>query len=100
MNFINFQFSDEEEETKRIVRSTKEKRYEELMNLIKQIRNFKKIKDMSSMLTGFEDLVRAYNKALPVVAKEENGNTPRFYIRCLVEMEDFIAKMWSDKDGR
>lgn len=46
------QFSDDEEETKRVVRSTKEKRYEEIANLIKLIRNYKKIKDMSSMLSS------------------------------------------------
>ncbi|EEB14638.1 conserved hypothetical protein [Pediculus humanus corporis] len=95
-----YAFSDEEEETKRIVRSTKEKRYEELTNLIKQIKNFKKIKDMSSMLTGFEELMRAYSKALPVITIEESGNTPRFYLRCLVEMDDFINQVWDDKDGR
>jgi translation initiation factor 3 subunit C len=49
---FNFQFSDEEEETKRVVRSAKEKRYEDLTNIMKQIRNFKKIKDMSSMLSS------------------------------------------------
>lgn len=49
---ISLQFSDDEEETKRVVRSTKEKRYEEIANLIKLIRNYKKIKDMSSMLTS------------------------------------------------
>ncbi|XP_071448070.1 eukaryotic translation initiation factor 3 subunit C [Hetaerina americana] len=95
-----FTFSDDEEETKRVVRSTKEKRYEDLTTLIKQIRNFKKIKDMSSMLSSFEELMRAYQKALPVIAKEENGVTPRFYLRCLVEMEDFINKVWEDRDGR
>ncbi|XP_012288654.1 eukaryotic translation initiation factor 3 subunit C [Orussus abietinus] len=95
-----FTFSDEEEETKRVVRSTKEKRYEEITNLIKLIRNYKKIKDMSSMLSSFEDLMRAYQKALPVIAKEENGQTPRFYVRCLVEMEDFISEVWEDRDGR
>lgn len=47
-----FQFSDDEEEVKRVVRSAKEKRYEELTSIIKQIRNFKKIKDMSSMLNS------------------------------------------------
>lgn len=35
-----------------MVRSTKEKRYEEITNLIKLIRNYKKIKDMSSMLSS------------------------------------------------
>uniref|UniRef100_A0A8D8RG01 Eukaryotic translation initiation factor 3 subunit C n=1 Tax=Cacopsylla melanoneura TaxID=428564 RepID=A0A8D8RG01_9HEMI len=95
-----FTFSDDDEDPKRVVRSTKEKRYEELSNVIKQIRNFKKIKDMSSMLSSFEDLTRAYNKALPVISKEENGLTPRFYLRCLVEMEDFINEVWEDREGR
>ncbi|KAG7197132.1 hypothetical protein KM043_007219 [Ampulex compressa] len=95
-----FTFSDEEEETKRVVRSTKEKRYEEIANLIKLIRNYKKIKDMSSMLSSFEDLMRVYQKALPVIAKEENGQTPRFYVRYLVEMEDFINDVWEDREGR
>nr|CAI5823990.1 unnamed protein product [Callosobruchus analis] len=95
-----YTFSDDEEEVKRVVRSAKEKRYEELTNIIKQIRNFKKIKDMSSMLNSFEDLQKAYTKATPVIAKEENGQTPRFFIRCLAEMEDFINEMWEDREGR
>jgi len=82
------------------VRSTKEKRFEELTNLIKQIRNFKKIKDMSSMLSAFEDLVRAHTKAIPINLKEEGGVTPRFFVRVLVEMDDFISEVWEDKDGR
>ncbi|KAL5278443.1 EIF3C family protein [Megaselia abdita] len=55
---------------------------------------------MSSILTSFEDLVRAYTKALRVITKEENGITPRFYIRCLAELEDFINEVWEDRDGR
>lgn len=39
-------------------------------------------------------------KAAPVIAKEENGQTPRFYIRCLIEMEDFVNEMWEDRKGR
>uniref|UniRef100_A0A1A9W221 Eukaryotic translation initiation factor 3 subunit C N-terminal domain-containing protein n=1 Tax=Glossina brevipalpis TaxID=37001 RepID=A0A1A9W221_9MUSC len=90
-----YQFSDEEEEVKRVVRSTKEKRYENLTALINN-----KIKDMSSILTSFEDLTRAYQKALPVISKEENGITPRFYVRCLAELEDFINDVWEDREGR
>ncbi|CAG9770690.1 unnamed protein product [Ceutorhynchus assimilis] len=95
-----FTFSDDEEEVKRVVRSAKEKRYEELTNIIKQIRNFKKIKDMASMLNSFEDLQKAYVKAAPVITKEENGQTPRFFVRCLVEMEDFINETWEDREFR
>ncbi|XP_068144585.1 eukaryotic translation initiation factor 3 subunit C [Drosophila tropicalis] len=95
-----FQFSDDEEEVKRVVRSTKEKRYENLTAIIKAIRNHKKIRDISNTLTSFEDLTKAYQKALPVISKEENGITPRFYIRCLAELEDFINEVWEDRDGR
>lgn len=95
-----FTFSDDEEEIKRVVRSTKEKRYEELSNIIKNIKNHRKIKDMSSILTSFEDLTRAYSKALPVIMKEEAGITPRFIIRAFVELEDFINEVWEDRDGR
>lgn len=94
------QFSDEEEEVKRVVRSTKEKRYEDITNLIKAIRNHKKIKDMASIITSFEDLTRAYQKALPVISKEENGVTPRFFVRALAELEDFITEVWEDREGR
>lgn len=93
----SFMQSDEEEDTKRVVRSAKEKRYEELTNLIKQIRNHKKIKDMTRILTTFEDLMRAHQKAIPVILKEENGVTPRFYVRILVELEDFITSEWENK---
>lgn len=54
----------------------------------------------SVLILGFEDLMRAYQKALPVITKEELGQTPRFYVRCLVEMEDFINEVWEDRDGR
>lgn len=55
---------------------------------------------MTSILSSFEELTRAYQKALPVITKEENGITPKFYIRCLVELEDFINDVWEDRDGR
>lgn len=71
-----------------------------MSNIIKSIKNHRKIKDMSSILTSFEDLTRAYSKALPVITKEENGVTPRFIIRAFVELEDFINEVWEDRDGR
>ncbi|XP_055708199.1 eukaryotic translation initiation factor 3 subunit C isoform X2 [Phlebotomus papatasi] len=95
-----FSFSDDEEEVKRVVRSTKEKRYEELSTVIKAIRNHRKIKDMASILTAFEDLTKAFTKAQPIIAKEENGVTPRFIIRSLYELENFINDMWEDREGR
>ncbi|XP_042906300.1 eukaryotic translation initiation factor 3 subunit C [Parasteatoda tepidariorum] len=95
-----FTFSDEEEEQKRVVRSEREKRYEDLIEIIKLIRNHKKIKDMSKLLTSFENLTRAYIKARPVIEKEERGNVPKFYTKCLVELEDFVVECWADTESR
>lgn len=55
---------------------------------------------MASILQSFEDLTRAYQKALPVITKEENGITPRFFLRCLAETEDFIKEVWEDREAR
>ena len=52
------------------------------------------------MQSSFEDVMKAYQKALPVITKEENGVTPRFYVQCLVEVETFLTEMWEDREGR
>lgn len=51
-------------------------------------------------MSSFEDLTRAYTKAQPIILKEENGVIPKFVIRSLVELEDFINQTWDDKDGK
>lgn len=46
------QISDDEEDTKRVVRSAKVKRYEEINKIIKNIKNYKKNKDLASLHTS------------------------------------------------
>ncbi|KAG8546022.1 hypothetical protein GDO81_019893 [Engystomops pustulosus] len=89
--------SDEEEDTKRVVRSAKDKRFEELTNIIKTIRNAMKIRDMTKCLEEFEQLGKAYIKAKNIVDKE---GTPRFYIRLLSDLEDYLNELWEDKEGK
>lgn len=86
--------SDEEEDEKRVVKSAKEKRYEEMQETIRQMRNHKKIKDVTNVLKSFEELMPAYNKALPVIQKEDHGVTPIFFLRALAELEDFVNDLW------
>lgn len=93
-----FAFSDDEEETKRVVRSQKDKRYEEMTNLLKQLKNHKKIKDFTQVLTEFENLGKAFSKAKSVIEKE--GSIPQFYIRGLADLEDFVKENWEDSEGR
>lgn len=47
-----FQWSDDEEETKRVVRSARDKRYGGMRDIIKNVKNHKKIKDMANILSG------------------------------------------------
>ncbi|XP_063226776.1 eukaryotic translation initiation factor 3 subunit C-like [Bacillus rossius redtenbacheri] len=96
---VAFAVSDDEDDVKRVARPIKEKRYEEVTGLIKNIRSFKKNKDMISMLSTFEDLTRVYAKAVPFIV-EESGSTPKFYLRCLSEMELFVSTLWADQEGR
>ncbi|XP_069840551.1 eukaryotic translation initiation factor 3 subunit C isoform X1 [Dendropsophus ebraccatus] len=89
--------SEDEEDTKRVVRSAKDKRFEELTNIIKTIRNAMKIRDMTKCLEEFEQLGKAYIKAKNIVDKE---GIPRFYIRLLSDLEDYVNELWDDKEGR
>uniref|UniRef100_A0A3Q3W0L5 Eukaryotic translation initiation factor 3 subunit C n=1 Tax=Mola mola TaxID=94237 RepID=A0A3Q3W0L5_MOLML len=89
--------SDDEEDTKRVVRSAKDKRFEELTNFIKTIRNAMKIRDMSKCLEEFEQLCRAFLKSKNIVDKE---GVPPFYIRLLADLEDYLNQLWEDKEGK
>lgn len=89
--------SEDEEDTKRVVRSAKDKRFEELTNLIKTIRNAMKIRDVTKCLEEFELLAKAYGKAKSIVDKE---GVPRFYVRILAELEQYLNELWEDKEGK
>nr|XP_033801507.1 eukaryotic translation initiation factor 3 subunit C [Geotrypetes seraphini] len=89
--------SDDEEDTKRVVRSAKDKRFEELANLIKTIRNAMKIRDVTKCLEEFELLSKAFVKAKNIVDKE---GIPKFYIRLLADLEDYLNELWEDKEGK
>lgn len=96
-----YDFSDdEEEETKRQVKSAKDKHSEQLHELIKSIKNKKKVKDFTKILPDFEELTRKYAKVKTILDKEWDGKTPRYMVRCLVELEDFVEQCWEDRERR
>jgi len=90
-------FSDDEDDTKRVVKSAKDKRYEILQTTIKSMRNSMKINDIAKIQTEYENLTKEYEKAKAVVEKE---GIPNFYIKCLADLEDYIQVQWEDTDGR
>jgi len=93
----SFQFSDDEDDTKRVVKSAKDKRFEILQNTIKVIRNSMKITDIAKIETEYQNLTKEYEKAKVVVIKE---GIPNFFIKILADLEDYIQTQWEDTDGR
>ena len=51
-------------------------------------------------MLAFDELKAAYGKAQNVILNEEGGVVPRFYVRILVELEDFTNEIWNDPDYR
>ena len=49
------------------------------------------------MHAGYEDLIRAHQKALPVIQKEEKGVTPTFYLKTLAQLELFVNQQWENR---
>uniref|UniRef100_A0A8C0HGP2 Eukaryotic translation initiation factor 3 subunit C n=1 Tax=Chelonoidis abingdonii TaxID=106734 RepID=A0A8C0HGP2_CHEAB len=66
------------------------RRFEELTNLIKTIRNAMKIRDVTKCLEEFELLGKAYGKAKSIVDKE---GVPRFYVRILADLEQYLNEV-------
>lgn len=90
--------SDEEDNIKRVVKPAKEKYYGEIKNIILQINNYRKINDYSSLLNGFDDLVKSYSKVRNVL--NSNESVPQCLIRCLAELQKFVANAWDNTEGR
>ncbi|EFO90496.1 CRE-EIF-3.C protein [Caenorhabditis remanei] len=88
-----------EDDEKRVVRAQKDKKFDELKGIIKQNRDAKCNKDLNRLLTGFDSLVKAYDKS-KTIFQRQNVTIPRFYIRSLVEIEDYVNKLWEDKDAK
>jgi len=92
-----YQFSDDEDDTKRVVRSAKDKRFDILQTSIKNMRNSMKINDLSKIQTEYENLTRDYEKSKTVIAKE---GIPNFFIKILGDLEDYLQQQWEDTNGR
>lgn len=89
-------FTDDESENEgRIVKNLKDRRFDELSELIKKARNARKINDFSTLLNNFKDFLSTLNKTAKVIEKD---GVPRFFIRELADLEDYIGAKWEDKD--
>lgn len=89
--------SDNDDDQRRVVRSAKDKRFDELAQTVEQMRNKMKNNDWVSLLECFDKL----NKQLEKVFRVTEGiSVPRLYLKALIMLEDFLNSTLANKDAR
>ncbi|KAF8821578.1 putative eukaryotic initiation factor-3, subunit 8 [Cardiosporidium cionae] len=86
--------SDEEEH--RVVRSFKNRRWDDMREVIKQMYNHMKIKDFVQLGKDYENLLKYIGKVTLLIEQE---GPPSFFIRTVVEVEEYVEKQLKDKEG-
>jgi len=86
--------SSSDEDTKRVVRSEKDKRYEALRTVIDRIKDKMRIEDFVAMADEFDELNKQLEKSKKVIEKE---GVPQFYIRICYVLENFMANLSAEK---
>jgi len=84
--------SDSEDDVKRVVKSAKDKRFEELRASVKALENAIKINDWTVIQAEFEKLNKAYSKL-----SSPGTPPPGFYLRTLISIEDAVKSKTSSE---
>lgn len=85
--------SDESEEEKRVVRSTKDRRWDAIKVHCKALKNHLRIADFVSVLNDFDEMNKQLLKARNII---ESEGVPTFYVRSLVRLEDAVNNTSKD----
>lgn len=89
--------SSDSSDAPRIVRSAKARRSDELKVVCDEMRNKMKINDWTSIQTVFIKLNQQREKTMKVTLRED---PPRKYIAILVELDDFLNEMWTNREAK
>lgn len=86
--------SESSEDSVRVVKSGKERAYEQFQAAIAKLKGFMKERDYYAIQTEFDELAKAMIKAKQYLAT----GVPRPLVRILVELEDYITERLKDKE--